>query len=110
MGKYLNTGNDGFAAAVNGIYVDKTEMISFINSKLGTLDKLTCVSRPRRFGKSLAANMLCAYYSKGCDSKGLFEGLSIANDPSFEKHLNRYNTIYLDITLLFPGLPTLGMS
>lgn len=99
MGKYLNVGNSGFAAAVKGIYVDKTEMISFVNSKLGTLDKLICVSRPRRFGKSLAANMLCAYYSKGCDSQNLFEGLAISNDPHFEKYLNKYDVIYLDITL-----------
>jgi hypothetical protein len=99
MGKYLNIGNAGFSAAVKGIYVDKTEMISFINSKLGTLDKLICVSRPRRFGKSLAANMICAYYGKGCDSKKLFEGLAISKDISFEKYLNQYDVIYLDITL-----------
>ncbi|MCM1135081.1 MAG: ATP-binding protein [Clostridium sp.] len=99
MGNYLNIGNAGFAGATKGIYVDKTEMISFINSTLGTLNKLTCVSRPRRFGKSLAAKMLCAYYDKSCDSKKLFEGLAISKDSSFEKYLNKYNTIYLDITL-----------
>lgn len=95
MGKYLNIGNAGFASALKGIYVDKTEMISFINSTLGTKDKLTCVSRPRRFGKSFAAQMLCAYYDKSCDSRKLFEKLAIAEDDSFEKHLNKYNMIYL---------------
>lgn len=99
MGLYLNRGNAGFAAAVNGIYVDKTDMISFINSTLNTKDKLTCVSRPRRFGKSFAAQMLCAYYDKSCDSRRLFDGLSISKDRSFERHLNNYNVIYLDITL-----------
>ena len=99
MGKYLNVGNDGFASVVSGIYVDKTEMISFINSTLGTNDKLTCVSRPRRFGKSYAAKMLCAYYDRSCDSRELFKGLAISRDISFEKHLNKYNVIYLDITL-----------
>ncbi len=99
MGKYLNAGNDGFAAAVKGIYVDKTELIPFISSRLGTLDNMICVSRPRRFGKSLTADMLCAYYSKGCDSRKMFEGLKVSKDPSFEKYLNKYNVIYLDITL-----------
>lgn len=98
MGNYLNVGNAGFAAAVRGKYVDKTEMIAFINSTLGTLNKLTCVSRPRRFGKSLAAKMLCAYYDKSCDSRELFDGLEISRDSSFEKHLNKYDVIYLDIT------------
>lgn len=99
MGNYLNVGNDGFEAAVKGIYVDKTDMISFINSTLGTKDKLTCVSRPRRFGKSFAAQMLCAYYDKSCDSHELFEGLAISKDPSYKKYLNKFNVIYLDITL-----------
>lgn len=99
MGKYLNVGNAGFASAVKGIYVDKSEMISYINSTLGTADKLTCVSRPRRFGKSFAAKMLCAYYDKSCDSRALFEGLAISQNPLFEENLNKYNVIYLDITL-----------
>lgn len=98
MGNYLNVGNAGFSSATKGIYVDKTEMISFINSTLGTKDKLTCVSRPRRFGKSYAAQMLCAYYDRSCDSHKLFEDLAISKDDSFEKHLNKYDVIYLDIT------------
>lgn len=99
MGKYLNVGSSGFAAVRNGTYVDKTAMISFINSTLNTTDKLTSVSRPRRFGKSFAAKMLCAYYDKSCNSRELFEDLAISKDPSFEKYLNKYNVIYLDITL-----------
>ena len=99
MGKYLNTGNAGFDSVKRSIYVDKTGMIAFINQTLGTSDKLTCVSRPRRFGKSYAAKMLCAYYDKSCDSRQLFEGLEISRDASFETHLNKYNVIYLDITL-----------
>lgn len=98
MGKYLNIGNAGFEAVQKGHYVDKTGMISFINSTLGTTDKLTCVSRPRRFGKSYAAKMLCAYYDKSCDSRALFEGLDISKDPYFEKYLNKYDVIFLDIT------------
>lgn len=99
MGRFLNVGNAGFLAMTKDVYVDKTEMISFINGTLGKKRKLTCVSRPRRFGKSYAAQMLCAYYDKGCDSKALFEGLDISRDASFEMFLNKYDVIYLDITL-----------
>lgn len=99
MGKYLNVGNSGFEAVIKGQYVDKTGMISHINSTLGTKDKLICMSRPRRFGKSFAAQMLLAYYDKSCDSEHLFKGLKIAADSSFKKYLNKYTVIYLDITL-----------
>jgi len=98
MGSYLNSGNAGFKTIVNGIYVDKTGMIDFINGTIRTPDKLTCVSRPRRFGKSFAAKMLCAYYDKSCDSRELFEGLEISGKPSFERYLNQLDVIYLDIT------------
>lgn len=98
MGMYLNLGNDGFATIRKGLYVDKTGLISYINRTLGTPEKLTCVSRPRRFGKSFATKMLCAYYDKSCDSRALFKNLEIAGDPSFEKYLNQYDVIYLDIT------------
>lgn len=98
MGRYLNVGNAGFQSVRKGLYVDKSGLIAFINKTLGTSDKLTCVSRPRRFGKSFAAKMLCAYYDKCCDSKELFQDLEISKDPSFEKYLNRYEVIYLDLT------------
>ncbi|MGN0159051.1 MAG: AAA family ATPase [Brotaphodocola sp.] len=95
---YLNVGNAGFQSVRKGLYVDKTGLIFFINGTLGTKDKLTCVSRPRRFGKSFATQMLCAYYDKSCDSRNLFCDLEIARDPNYEKYLNRYDVIYLDIT------------
>ncbi len=98
MGMYLNIGNAGFRSVRKGLYVDKTGLISYINSTLGTKDKLTCVSRPRRFGKSFATQMLCAYYDKSCDSRELFCDLEIAQDPVFEEFLNKYDVIYLDIT------------
>lgn len=98
MGLYLNAGNAGFQSVRKSSYVDKTGLISFINGTLGTKDKMTCVSRARRFGKSFAAKMLCAYYDKSCDSRALFEDLEIANDPSFEEHLNNYDVLYLDMT------------
>ncbi len=98
MGVYLNSGNEGFKSILNSIYVDKTGLIGYINSTLNTTDKLTCVSRPRRFGKSFAAKMLCAYYDKSCDSGALFEGLRISKSESFKKSLNKFDVIYLDIT------------
>ncbi len=98
MGRYLNLGNAGFQAIRKGLYVDKTELIEYINSTLGSKDKLSCVSRPRRFGKSFAAQMLCAYYDKSCDSRELFRDLKVAEAKDFDLYLNAFNVIYLDIT------------
>ena len=99
MGIYLNPSNVDFYNAVNHsqIYVDKTELIKYTNKVLFGEQKFICVSRPRRFGKSMAANMLTAYYSSGCDSREMFSQLKIADSESFEKHLNKYNVIRLDI-------------
>lgn len=72
MGIYLNPGNSGFQEIRNGRYVDKPGLISLVNRTIGTKQKLICISRPRRFGKSYAAQMLCAYYDRTCDSAGLF--------------------------------------
>lgn len=98
MGMYLNPGNSGFQTMKNSRYVDKSGLISLINRTIGTIQKLTCISRPRRFGKSFAAKMLCAYYDKTCDSSGLFCDLAIAAEESYRKHLNKYDVIYLDMT------------
>ena len=98
MGTYLNPGNSGFAGIRNDIYIDKTGLIALINDSIDTPRRLTCISRPRRFGKSFAAKMLCAYYDKTCDSSALFEDLEIARDTSYREHLNKYDVIYLDMT------------
>ena len=71
MGTYLNPGNKAFQKILQSEYVDKTGMIALINKTIGTTGMLTCISRPRRFGKSYAAKMLCAYYDCSCDSRGL---------------------------------------
>lgn len=98
MGFYVNPSSDGFQSVLNtGLYVDKTGLISYINSVLETERKLTCFSRPRRFGKSFAAKMLVAYYSKGANAGNLFEDLCISKNEDFKKHLNQYDVIYLDI-------------
>ena len=98
MGAYINIGNAGFQRVRNSEYVDKSRLIAIVNNTLFTERSLSCVSRSRRFGKSVAAKMLCAYYDHSCDSRHLFADLEIAQDPSFEKHLNKYPVIYLDIT------------
>ena len=98
MGKYINTGNEGFRRIRRSEYVDKSGLIALVNSKLFSEQCFTCVSRCRRFGKSMAAKMLCAYYDKSCDSRALFADLEIAKDPSFEENLNKYPVIYLDLT------------
>ena len=98
MGIYINIGNEGFRSARNSEYVDKSGLIAVINNTLETEKRFTCVTRCRRFGKSMAAKMLCAYYDRSCDSRSLFADLTIAHDPSFDKHLNKYPVIYLDVT------------
>lgn len=98
MGIYVNPGNTLYKEAVNSrIYVDKSEWISYTNTCLNTRQKNLCISRPRRFGKSTAADMLVAYYSRGCDSAALFSGRKVENDISFQEHLNRHNVIRLDV-------------
>jgi len=98
MGAFINIGNAGFQSARNGEYVDKSALIAVINETLFTENRFSCVSRCRRFGKSMAAKMLCAYYDKSCDSRSLFADLKIAGDRTFEQHLNKYPVIYLDLT------------
>lgn len=96
--KYINIGNEAFASYLKSEYIDKTGIISIINKTLGTERRYTCVTRCRRFGKSMAANTLSAYYDKSCDSKELFANTEIANDPSYDKFINKYPVIKLDIT------------
>ena len=72
-------------------------LIAIFNKKLNSEDSFICVSRPRRFGKTMAANMIAAYYSKGCDSHEIFSDLKISKDPSFEEQINKYTVIKLDL-------------
>lgn len=98
MGMFVNPDNLAFQAALNArIYVDKSELLNYTNSVLASTDAFICNSRPRRFGKSITANMLTAYYSKGCDSEKMFSELKISNSKDFRKHLNKYDVIHWDI-------------
>lgn len=98
MGMYLNPPADAFEAVLKrNIYVDKSDLISYTNSVMNSSRMLTCFSRPRRFGKSYAAKMLAAYYSKGADTDKLFQPLKIAKDASYKKYLNNQDVLFLDL-------------
>ncbi len=111
MGIYLNPGNDGFRESIRSrIYVDKTGLIAYTNEFINTKEKFICVSRPRRFGKSMALEMLAAYYSSGCNSRELFKGRKIEKDPLFEEHLNRYDVIFLNMQHFLIGAGNQGVT
>ena len=98
MGRFVNPDNSAFQVILNSdIYVDKTELLAYTNKALNTDRAMICNSRPRRFGKSITANMLTAYYSRGCDSDAMFADLAISKTESYKKHLNKYDVIHLDI-------------
>ncbi|MDE7424470.1 MAG: ATP-binding protein [Lachnospiraceae bacterium] len=98
MGIYLNPGNEGFRKAIRSeIYVDKTGLIAYTNKYLDTEQQYICVSRPRRFGKSMALKMLAAYYGCGSDSADLFKGYKIEEEESYKEHQNKYDVIFLNM-------------
>ena len=98
MAIYLNPANNEYIETKNGqIFVDKSLLINYTNKIMKTPQKYICISRPRRFGKSTDANMLVAYYSKGCDSLELFDNLKISETELYQKHLNQHNVIYLNM-------------
>ena len=98
MGIYVNPGNNKlFVDKDDDNYVDKTLLLSVLNKKINKKERFVCVSRPRRFGKTMAANMIAAYYSKGCDSHEIFSDLEISKDPSFEEYINKYTVIKIDM-------------
>ena len=98
MGTYLNPGHGKFEETTySEIFVDKSDMIIYLNSVVRTEQKYVSVSRPRRFGKSIAANMLCAYYGKG-DSRELFSGLKISEHDGWDKYLNHFDVIRIVMT------------
>ena len=102
MGVYLNPGNEGFRKAVSSkIYVDKTMLIHHTNECLCTEQEYICISRPRRFGKSVAANMLAAYYSRGAESDDIFKKYKIQSSSTYHAHLNKYNVIFLNMQEFF---------
>ena len=107
MGIYLNPGNENFKRiASSKLYVDKTQLIAIMNTLVQTADNYVCVSRPRRFGKTTANNMLAAYYSKGCDSRSLFAPFKIAQASSFVERLNKFNVLKIDVNSEYRNAPS----
>ena len=106
MGIYLNPDNVGFKRVLaEEIYVDKTMLINELNKLIDTNSHYVCVSRPRRFGKTFATKMMCAYYSKGCDSREMFKNLKISKADSYEKYLNKLNFISIDVASEYQNAP-----
>ena len=106
MGIFVNPDNSAFQVALNSeIYIDKTGLLEYTNKVRNTLQGYICNSRPRRFGKSITANMLTAYYSKGCESEKMFSGLEISEYPDFRRHLNQYDVIQMSSKVrIFSGV------
>ena len=111
MGIYLNPGNKSFWESIRSrIYVDKTGLIGVINERINTKEKYICVSRPRRFGKSMTLEMLLAYYSRGCDSRELFKGCKIEAHETFGEYLNQYDVIFLNIQRFLSRAKNLALT
>ena len=99
MGVYFNPKNESYTRARNSrIFIDKTGLIEYLNQRLSTEENCIALSHARRFGKSHAAGMIDAYYSRGCDSSKLFDDTKISESPDYRKYMNQYNVIHLDIS------------
>ncbi|MBR4265631.1 MAG: AAA family ATPase [Bacteroidales bacterium] len=96
MSEFVDYGNIDFESIKNSNFIDKSGLLNVLNNTIGTENKFLCISRPRRFGKSVAAKMAYAYYDRSCNSEELFEGLEITKSPDYKTHLNKYPTIYID--------------
>ncbi len=102
MGRFLNPGNGGFQRIIkDAVYVDKTGIIAYLNQWIDTSARYVCVSRARRFGKTVAARTIHAYYDNACDSHDLFAPYAIAQDSSYETHISKYDVIGLDVQSFF---------
>ena len=98
MGIFLNRGNEEFDSIIHSeIYIDKTDILHFFNKVINTEQRYVCVSRPRRFGKSITANTIAAYFEKGCDSRPLFEGKKLSQFENWDCNLNKYDVIRIDL-------------
>ena len=111
MGTYLNPGKQSYEMAVNSeIFVDKTEMIRYLNAVINTQQRFVSVSRPRRFGKTMAADMICAYYDREADSRELFAKRKLSGcapaqvadkEIAWDEYLGRFDVLRLVMTKLF---------
>ena len=99
---YVNPNNEKFERNISSeIYVDKTLLIEKLNSLVNTDENKLCISRPRRFGKTMSANLISAYYSCGCDSRKLFSNTKLAKTEGWDKYLNKFNVIKIDVQEIY---------
>ena len=113
MGTYLNPGKNSYQMTVNSdVYVDKTEMIHYLNSLVNTQQRFISVSRPRRFGKTIAADMICAYYDREAESREMFEKRKLAKCKpimakartiAWDTYLGKFDVIHIIMTDFFNG-------
>ena len=96
MGQFIDYGNFDFLRVKNSDFIDKSGLLNILNRNIDTENSFMCISRPRRFSKSVAAKMAYAYYDRSMSSAELFEGLEITKSPDYKKHLNKYPTLYID--------------
>ena len=96
MSQFIDYGNSDFRSVKNSNFIDKSGLLNILNKNMDTDNRFICISRPRRFGKSVAAQMAYAYYDRSCDSTKLFDGLEITKSPEYNTHLNKYPTIFID--------------
>ena len=96
MSQFIDYGNSDFRSVKNSNFIDKSGLLNILNKNMDTDNRFICISRPRRFGKSVAAQMTYAYYDRSCDSTKLFDGLEITKSPEYKTHLNKYPTIFID--------------
>lgn len=99
MGKILNSA--GQLALFQGRYegnyfVDKSEILEKLNGLIGKVDEqYLCITRPRRFGKTVMTNLISSYYAKGLNSSMIFDNLKIADSKNYKQHLNQHNVLSL---------------
>lgn len=109
MGLYLNPNADAFKRSLNSkIFIDKSLVLAELNELVDTDQNFVCMSRPRRFGKSLVANLISAYYSKGCDTRSIFSQMKVGQVSGFDKYLNKLNVIKLDMNGLYQNAIQMG--
>ena len=107
MGTYVNPDSDRLEMCVNSkIYVDKSKILTVLNEKFRTEDRFMCVSRPRRFGKTMVGELISAFYSKGANSRAIFEKLKIAKVPGWDERLNKFNVLKIDLNDFWNDSPT----
>ena len=104
MGYYLNPSSPRYEKLKKSkAFVDKTDIFEILNENLGKEKSFFCLSRPRCFGKSVTAQMICSYYARCQDSSSLFDNLKIASFDDYKKHLNQHDVAFHQMQQWYDG-------